>query len=174
MPNPLRAIADGLEVDGVPIMVYEDDMSGNVSNQWNVHYSVMWSMFGLPHKELEKMININFATTSPHASAMELMKAIADMITYVMHSSGLSSCLILHREAQKKPWKVWDCHRNRHVYVIPWLVFAAGDNPMQSEFCSHIGLNANQKCRVCKVGAPLKEMLTATGYLSLFEVRTQL
>lgn len=41
---------------------------------------------------------------------------------------------------------------------------------MQSEFCSHIGLNANQKYRVCHVGGPEKDMFTEIGYLSLFEV----
>ncbi|KZT31575.1 hypothetical protein SISSUDRAFT_994930 [Sistotremastrum suecicum HHB10207 ss-3] len=137
----------------MPIITFEDDVSGNISNQWNIHYSMLWSCLGLPRKELEKMINVNFATTSQHASPMELMKAVMDMLI----------------EAQENPWKVWDCNRKQHILVIPWLAFASGDNPMQSEFCSHIGLNANQKCRVCHVGGPEKDMLTEMGYLSLFE-----
>lgn len=84
MPNPLQAKANGLEIEGLPIIAFEDDVSGNISNQWNIHYSMLWSCLGLPRKELEKMINVNFATTSQHASPMELMKAFTDMLMWVV------------------------------------------------------------------------------------------
>ncbi|KZS91320.1 hypothetical protein SISNIDRAFT_394712, partial [Sistotremastrum niveocremeum HHB9708] len=157
MPNPWRQYASGLEMESIPIIINQDDMSGNNSTQWNVHYSVYMSLAGLPRKEIEKMMNIHFVSTSPHASPMELIEAVCDMV---------------NRSAQKKPWKIWDQRRHCHIYVIPWIIFASGDNPMQSELCSHIGMNGNKKCRMCHVGAPEKVLLTDDGFLSLFEPGT--
>lgn len=82
MPNPFRAIADGMEIEGMPIILNEDDMSGNISNQWNLHYTVLVSFAGLPCERLEQMMNINFFSTSPHASALELIKAVLDQIRW--------------------------------------------------------------------------------------------
>ena len=48
---------------------------------------------------------------------------------------------------------VWayDCVLNEPVLLIPFILALLGDNPMQSELSSHIGLNGNQFCRICKV-----------------------
>lgn len=34
---------------------------------------------------------------------------------------------------------------------IPWALAYLGDNPMQSELTSHIGMQGKHFCRVCKV-----------------------
>lgn len=43
------------------------------------------------------------------------------------------------------------------VLLLPWILAMLGDNPMQSEFSSHIGLTGKCFCRVCHVkGADAK------------------
>lgn len=78
MPNPDRATADGLEWECPPVIVFIDDVSGNSSKQWNVHYSAYMSNAGLPRSMLEKERHIRFIATSPHASPMEIMQGICD------------------------------------------------------------------------------------------------
>ncbi len=80
MPNPDRELADGLEWECPPLIVFIDDVSGNSTKQWNVHYSSYMSHGGLPRREIEKERNIQFLATSPHASPMEILQAICDAI----------------------------------------------------------------------------------------------
>lgn len=80
MPNPKRALAGGLEVECPPLIIFIDDVSGNSSKQWNVHYSCYVSNASLPRAELEKDGNIRFVATSPHASPMEIIRAICESL----------------------------------------------------------------------------------------------
>ncbi len=43
------------------------------------------------------------------------------------------------------------------MLVVPWILAFLGDNPMSSEFASHIGMQGKCFCRNCKVkGADAK------------------
>ena len=44
----------------------------------------------------------------------------------------------------------FDCVEGAEVLFIPWVYAFQGDNPMASEVASHIGLNGNLFCRVCR------------------------
>ncbi len=35
--------------------------------------------------------------------------------------------------------------------MIPWVLAFQGDNPMSSEFASHIGMKEKYLCRVCHI-----------------------
>lgn len=48
MPHPDRLLAEGLEVECPPLIIFIDDVSGNSSKQWNVHYSCYVSNAALP------------------------------------------------------------------------------------------------------------------------------
>ncbi|CDO77550.1 hypothetical protein BN946_scf184912.g49 [Trametes cinnabarina] len=152
MLHPDRAVAEGLEVECPPIIVFIDDVSGNSSKQWNVHYSCYMSNGSLPHAELEQEVNVQFVATSPHASPMELIKGICDELR------GSGVC---------KPFTVWDAVKERCVLIRPWILFLPGDNPMQAELCSHIGLKGNHFCRSCHVGGDKVYKASDEGYASL-------
>ncbi|TFK51166.1 hypothetical protein OE88DRAFT_1735116 [Heliocybe sulcata] len=152
MPNPDRATANGLEWECPPIVVFIDDVSGNSTKQWNVHYSCYMSNGGLPRSAVEKEINTKFVATSPYASPMEIIQAV---------------CETLQRTRSKEPIKTWDSVRQRHILIRPWLLFVPGDNPMQAEVASHVGLNGNHFCRRCHVGGPKEFKESDEGYPTL-------
>ncbi|KAJ6477086.1 hypothetical protein C8R47DRAFT_985022, partial [Mycena vitilis] len=61
------------------------------------------------------------------------------------------------RKSQETGIEAYDCHVDEMVLLIPWIIAMLGDNPMQSEFASHIGLSGKCFCRVCNVrGADAK------------------
>ncbi|KAG1874861.1 hypothetical protein F4604DRAFT_1924992 [Suillus subluteus] len=72
-PNPLCEKAQGQMVYAVPLILFMDNISGNISKQWNKHHAVYMSNANLPHEMLEKEFFVCFITSSPHAVPMELM-----------------------------------------------------------------------------------------------------
>ena len=84
MPNPLRAKANGRMAYSVPLIIFLDDVSGNISKQWNKHHVIYMSNALLPREMLDKQVSVQFCSASPHASPIELMHALRDNITYVM------------------------------------------------------------------------------------------
>jgi hypothetical protein len=65
-----------------------DDVSGNISKQWNKHHAIYMSNTNLPQEMIEKEFFVRFVASSPHAPPMELMRAMKESIWYV-----LSICL---------------------------------------------------------------------------------
>ncbi|KAG2147900.1 uncharacterized protein EDB93DRAFT_1240576 [Suillus bovinus] len=133
-------------VYAVLLIIFMDDMSGNVSKQWNKHHTIYMSNAKLPHEMLEKEFFVRFVTSSPHAAPMELIVAA---------KSGIVA---------------WDCKDNQEVMLIPYALFIAGDNPMQAKECSHAGLNCNYYCRTCEVGGMKEYKESEAGYNSIFNV----
>ncbi|KAK1217706.1 hypothetical protein PQX77_019637 [Marasmius sp. AFHP31] len=80
MPHPQREFANGHMIYGVPLIIFLDDVSGNISKQWNKHHAIYMSNALLPRKMIEKEFCTRFVTSSPHASPMELVKALKDSI----------------------------------------------------------------------------------------------
>jgi len=64
----------------VPLIIFMDDVSGNISKQWNKHHVVYMSNALLPRQMLEQEFTIRFISASPHASPMELMQGLKDSI----------------------------------------------------------------------------------------------
>ncbi|KAJ6460727.1 hypothetical protein DFH09DRAFT_1496906, partial [Mycena vulgaris] len=62
----------------------------------------------------------------------------------------IEALLLCYRRHEKDGIEVWDCVYNEWVLIIPWFLAFQGDNPMSSEFASHIGMKGKYFCRVCK------------------------
>lgn len=76
--NPWRKRAYGKKVLHVPIILYSDDTSGNVSKKWNKHMAFYCSLAGLPPKMTNQEYNIHFLSTSNVATALELADGLVD------------------------------------------------------------------------------------------------
>ncbi|KAG1724735.1 hypothetical protein EDB19DRAFT_1644397 [Suillus lakei] len=137
----------------VPLIIFMDDVSGNISKQWNKHHAIYMSNANLPREMLEKEFFVRFVTSSPHAAPMELMRAMKDSLCNAAQSGIVT----------------WDCKDEEEVMLIPCGLFLAGDNPMQAEECSHAGLNCNYFCRTCDVGGTKEHKASEEGYDSIFK-----
>ncbi|KAG8781669.1 hypothetical protein FRC12_021639 [Ceratobasidium sp. 428] len=153
MPHPLQSTAGSRLVYSVPVIVFMDDASGNVSKQWNKHWSSYLSNAALPREELQSEYNVRFVSTSAHASPSELMQGIRASM----------------EEAFNSPTVAFDCVLQEEVLVRPYALFWAGDNPMQAEHCSSTGMNSNHFCRTCDAGGSDDFKQSFDGYKSLFE-----
>ncbi|KAH7928239.1 hypothetical protein BV22DRAFT_974816, partial [Leucogyrophana mollusca] len=152
-PHPLRQKSQGRMVYTVPLIIFMDDVSGNISKQWNKHHAIYMSNANLPREMLEKEFCVRFVTASPHAAPMELMQAMKRSICQAAESGIVT----------------WDCKTDEEVMLVPYGLFIAGDNPMQAEECSHAGLNCNYFCRTCDVGGNKEYKQSSEGYNTIFE-----
>ncbi|KAJ3551225.1 hypothetical protein NM688_g4827 [Phlebia brevispora] len=152
MPHPIREKANGRMVYSVPILVFMDDVSGNISKQWNKHYVVYMSNGNMPREMIDKEFCVRFVTSSPHATPMELMDALKLSI----------------EKADMNGVTAWDSLHHEEVLLQLYPLLFAGDNPMQAEECSHGGLNCNLFCRTCMIGGSKAYKSSNDGYESLF------
>ncbi|KAF8465469.1 hypothetical protein JB92DRAFT_3150171 [Gautieria morchelliformis] len=133
LPNRWRTLADGHRVFACPIWLYCDDTSGNLSKKWNEHYSYLFALAGLPRDQWQRDFNVHFACTSNVAAPLEMLKGVVEQLEKI----GLHGM-----------W-AYDCVLQEMVLFFVPVHGMLGDNPMQSEFASHIGLRGNFFCRCC-------------------------
>ena len=81
MPHLFRKLHLDHMVYTVPLIIFMDDVSGNISKQWNKHHAIYMLNANLPREMLEKEFHVCFVALSPHAAPMELMKAMKDSIS---------------------------------------------------------------------------------------------
>ncbi|KAJ6467083.1 hypothetical protein C8R47DRAFT_990613 [Mycena vitilis] len=132
--NPWRLKANGRRCHSAPLWTYCDDTSGNVSKKWNKHNSILFTLAGLPRALTQMLYNIHFIATSNLSPPLEMMEAVVAML----------------KEAQDTGIEIWDCVYQEWILIIPWFLAFQGDNPMASEFASHVGMKGKYFCRVCK------------------------
>ncbi|KAI9572449.1 hypothetical protein HD554DRAFT_2202858 [Boletus coccyginus] len=104
----------------------------------------------LPQEMLDQEFNVHFVTSSPHASPMKLM--------HVMKKHAAESGVI-----------TWDCRDQEEVLLIPNALFHAGNNSMQAELCSQVGLNYNFFCHTCHIGGTKEYKGSNSGFCIIFE-----
>lgn len=69
-------------VHALPIWLYCDDTSGNMSKKWNKHNSILFVLGGLPHNHVQDLYNIHFLSTSNVASPLEMMEKVSEWLRY--------------------------------------------------------------------------------------------
>lgn len=80
MPNPWRDKAGGRPVYCIQLNLWQDDVSGNVSKQWNKHLLFCMTMAGLPKKLLAQEYFTRYIACSPNATALEITKSFTDAL----------------------------------------------------------------------------------------------
>ena len=79
-PDPWRNTSGGRVVYRIPLIIFMDSVSGDISKQQNKHFVIYMSNAFLPQEMLDQEFNVHFVTLSPHASSMELMHAMKESI----------------------------------------------------------------------------------------------
>jgi hypothetical protein len=86
MPHPIRILAHGRPVYSIPIIVFINDVSANVSKLWNKHYVCYMSNAALPRRKIDQEYNVCFVTSSPNVSPLEIMQGICESFEYASAS----------------------------------------------------------------------------------------
>ncbi|KNZ47724.1 hypothetical protein VP01_61g12 [Puccinia sorghi] len=72
LPNPWRAKSAGKIIQQIPITLYSDNTSGNVSKRWNKHISFFFTLSGLPPRLSNQEFNCHFLATSNQAGVFSI------------------------------------------------------------------------------------------------------
>ncbi|KAJ7436399.1 hypothetical protein FB451DRAFT_1344639 [Mycena latifolia] len=156
MPHPLREKAQGRPIFRLRVMPWSDDVSGNVSKQYNAHTNMYVTNLNLPHQKLAQEYFVRFASTSPHASSSEQFVALGnDWQVFPSVAPG--------------DWhEAYDCSLEQEILFEIIQHVLPADNPQQSETSSHIGMVGNLGCRRDLTGGTKEEQETDAGYHSLY------
>ncbi|KAJ6608351.1 hypothetical protein B0H10DRAFT_1955505 [Mycena sp. CBHHK59/15] len=151
MPNPVRKIAKGCPVFSLWIVPWSDNVSGNVSKQFNLHMNLYMLNANLPHQKSSQEYFVQFCSASPHASSREQFKALADDL------------------GPDKYHEAYDCELEQDILFRIFAHVLPADNPQQAESTSNAGVHSNYRCHYDKVGGTAAERETDDGYCALFK-----
>ncbi|OAV92820.1 hypothetical protein PTTG_04927 [Puccinia triticina 1-1 BBBD Race 1] len=132
-PNPWREKAKKMILRNVPITLYSDDTSGNVSKQFNKHISYYFTLSGLPPRISNQEYNCHFLATSNLASACEIAEQIVQEIN----------------EMATKGFEVYDHSIGEQVWVTSTVFCFLADSPMHAEItCTPNPGSSLNPCRI--------------------------
>ncbi|CAH7677114.1 hypothetical protein PPACK8108_LOCUS12247 [Phakopsora pachyrhizi] len=131
LPNPWRLKAQGRMIRHVPLSIYSDDTSGNLSKQWNKHISIFMSLAGLPPHISNQEYNTLFVATSNIATALELAAPVVEELN-ILSTSGFFT---------------FDHSLQEDVLVLPFILMFLGDSPMHAEITSTLHPNVKPNLR---------------------------
>ncbi|KAH9811918.1 hypothetical protein DFH28DRAFT_931583 [Melampsora americana] len=136
--NPWRIKAQGKIIRHVPLTLYSDDTSGNVSKKFNKHMSIYFTLSGLPPVWSNQEYNTHFLATTNCASAPELFDKVVDDIN-VLGRDGFTA---------------YDHLLGQEVMAMVVVLCHLGDSPMHAEICNTKNpANTLTPCRMCDLHA---------------------
>ncbi|KAH9806620.1 hypothetical protein DFH28DRAFT_1179455, partial [Melampsora americana] len=134
LPNPWRTKANSMIIRSVPVVLYSDDTSGNISKKWNKHMSFYFSLAGLIPKFTNQEFHIHSLCTSNIASALEQGDQIVDELN----------------DAGSTGFRAYDCSIEQDVLVVPFILCHMGDSPMHAEISNTTNPSGTlTPCRIC-------------------------
>ncbi|PLW22410.1 hypothetical protein PCASD_13465 [Puccinia coronata f. sp. avenae] len=153
LPNPWRTKAKGMIIRHVPINLYADDTSGNVSKQFNKHMVYYFTLSGLPPRIANMEYNCHFLCTSNTAGALELADQIVDQMNELATEGVVA----------------YDSGLNKNVLLMSVVLCFQGDSPMHAEITSTpvpgVALHA---CRMCTLKAASTKDRKSSSYVRQF------
>ncbi|KAG2336714.1 hypothetical protein BDR05DRAFT_896352 [Suillus weaverae] len=78
--NPWCIRVSGTCAHAIPIRVYRDNTSGNLSKGWNRHNSFPFTPERLPQAAVHQEYNVHFLCTSNLAPPLEMLNGIVDRL----------------------------------------------------------------------------------------------
>ncbi|KAJ6602335.1 hypothetical protein B0H10DRAFT_2167291 [Mycena sp. CBHHK59/15] len=117
--------AKGRPVFSVRIIPWSDDVSGNVSKQYNPHMNVYMANANLLHRKVLQEYFVRFCSTSPHASSGEQFEALAEDLE------------------PSKYHEAYDCELEQEILFRIFAHALPADNPQQAESASNAGVHTN-------------------------------
>ncbi|KAA1120083.1 hypothetical protein PGT21_037132 [Puccinia graminis f. sp. tritici] len=153
IPNPWRGRAQERIIRNVPIILYADDTSGNVSKQFNKHISFYFTLAGLPPHISNQEYNCHFLSTSNLASACELSEQIVKELNE-MATVGFGA---------------YDQSISQPVWVNTIVLCFLADSPMHAEITNtpNPGTSLNP-CRMCKLSVRQKRFKETKTFIGQF------
>ncbi|KAI7963550.1 hypothetical protein MJO29_003977 [Puccinia striiformis f. sp. tritici] len=138
LPNSWRKKAGGKILQNLPISLYADDTSGNVSKRWNKHISFYYTLAGLPPNLSNEEYNCHFLATSNRATVLEISEFLVNEFN----------------ELATEGFEAYDASISQPVFVMCSVLFFLGDSPMHSEITNtHYPGSALNPCRICGLSA---------------------
>ena len=160
-------------VYAVPLIVFMDNILGNVSKQWNKHYVVYtvcrtlcycgrcWSR-NSPFS-LYQLCHIHLQWISCKGSNIPLsVFSLICIFSHLQHS--------FTRKATDSGIVTFDIKHQEEVMLIPHHLIVVSNNPMKAEECSHDGLRCNCFCCTCKDSGTTTEKKKDKGYRNIFQI----
>ncbi|KAH9813011.1 hypothetical protein DFH28DRAFT_1128957 [Melampsora americana] len=136
--NPWRIKAQGKIIRHVPLTLYSDDTSGNVSKKINKHMSIYFTLSGLPPVWSNQEYNTHFLATTNCASAPEFFDEVVDDINVLGRDGFTAYNHLLGQE----------------VMAMVVVLCHLGDSPMHAEICNTKNpANTLTPCQMCDLHA---------------------
>ncbi|CAH7688187.1 hypothetical protein PPACK8108_LOCUS23115 [Phakopsora pachyrhizi] len=105
LADKCRNILLGKMIRHIPLNIYSDDTSGNLSKQWNKHISIYMTLSGLPPKYSNQEYNTMFVATSNIASALELCAPVVEELNTLSSTGFWAYDSSLNEDADNKKEK---------------------------------------------------------------------
>ncbi|KAH9819229.1 hypothetical protein DFH28DRAFT_1080489 [Melampsora americana] len=137
----------------MPLVLYCDDLSGNISKRWNKHIAYYFTLAGLPPKLANQEYNCHFLTTSNTAGALELGDPLVDEI----------KCAIMIS------YHTYNHQLETEVLVMTVVLCHLGDSPMHAEITNTLNPSSSlSPCRICNLQAKSMNEKRTTKYIGDF------